>query len=163
MKAITKALVVAMLVFVALVPAMAFIPTIPSSVEKTGIGLTGADAQIASDSASYLYTRTVVDAQGNFQPQDAYSAVEFGAAQEATEGITTAPYDEFGGVDFTGGEVANAITTSATFPGTNNWNGANSITRQYVAQGGTASMGTVACRHTSYDCEFMVINSWRAL
>jgi hypothetical protein len=127
MKAITKALVVAMLVFITLVPAMAFVPTIPATVEKTGIGLTGDDAQITSDTASYLYTRTVVDAQGNFQPQAAYSAVEFGANQETTEADGNA----------VSGEIANAIGTAATFP-----TGTTGITRQFIAQSGTASVST---------------------
>jgi hypothetical protein len=127
MKAITKALVVAMLVFITLVPAMAFVPTIPATVEKTGIGLTGDDAQITSDTAQYLYTRTVADAQGNFQPQNAYSAVEFGANQETTETDGNA----------VGGEVANAMATAATIP-----TGTTGITRQYIAQSGTASVST---------------------
>jgi hypothetical protein len=125
MKAITKAIVVAMLAFITLVPAMAFVPTIPASVETTGIGLTGADAQITSDNAAYTYQRIVADAAGNFQPQNAFSGVIFGANQETTETDN----------DYTAGVLGQDITTTATNP--------VGITRQYIAQGGQASVNVM--------------------
>ena len=133
MKAITKAIVVAMLVFIALVPAMAFVPTIPGSVETTGIGLTGTDAQITSDNAIYSYQRTVADAAGNFQPQNAFSGVIFGAAQESGE-VEAAIPGFSNGDDYTAGVLGQHITTTATNP--------VGITRQYIAQGGQASVTT---------------------
>jgi len=139
MNGMTKAIVVAMLVFISLVPAMAFVPIIPTSVEQTGLNL--ATGQITSDNAQYLYQRTVADAAANFKTQDAYSAVEFGALQ-GTDNT---------GVGTTGGEVANEMVTAATNPA--------GITRQYIAQTGTASVTSApaATVDAEHPCETPVV------
>jgi len=132
MNGIVKALAVAMLVFVALIPAMAI--SIPvTDIEKVGVGLT--NGQITQDSASYAYTRTVADAAGNFKPQSVYSAVEFGADQ----GVVAD-----GSEGYTQGEVVNTMQTAASNP--------LGITIQFVAQGGSATVTTAPASPSDAEC-----------
>lgn len=135
MKAIFKAIVVAMLVMLA--PAMAFVPTIPSTIEQVGVGMD--NGQITYDSASYSYTRAVADAgTSNAIGQNAYSGVLFGADQ----GVKSDGNNE----GLMGGVVANGITTTPT--------GAVGLTRQVIEQTGTASVTTVPASY--YDNENQV-------
>jgi hypothetical protein len=121
---------------------MAFVPTIPASIEQMGIGLVTGQDQVTSDSASYSYTRAVVDPANDFQTQNAYSGVIFGAAQEQGE---VEPGTQ-NGLDYTAGVVANAITTASTNP--------VGITRQYIQQTGKATVTTQP--ETPFDNENVV-------
>lgn len=125
MKGISKALVVAMLVFISLVPVMAFEPVLPtdsdgnSLIEQIGLGLT--EGQVTVDSGQYSYARIAVTSDDDAQllPQDAYSGLVFGAKWDNAQGYTAA-------------DVANRMQTAVT--------GAEGITRQYIAQTGSATI-----------------------
>jgi hypothetical protein len=142
MKAII-ALLIAMALII--VPASAFTPTIPYST------IEAQTEEMINDYGIYSYQRTVVDDGKTLSPQNTYSGLLFGAAEGTN--FNFLPLMKEG---YTAGVVGNVIETTGGIYDENGDIDAGTvrsdITRQWVQQGGTASV-TLAPNGIKYDPE----------
>lgn len=135
--------ILAMLVAIALmaVPALAF--------DISGYDFSSIedeDEAMTSSSGTYTFNRVVVDEDGDFSAQNAYSGMIFGVDEEDEfEDTITDPENPFLVDAMTAGIVANKVTTAAT-------DVKSDITRQYLQQKGTAYV-MLKSDETVYDPE----------